>query len=206
LGRSCSAAFMRVDCPSAGARTWQANRNWAARHQRRLGQQRLRRRASWPVAPSMLHGVADNKWRALKGRRIPIVVETRGRPPLQLRGLYLDLRINFSGGELVRLGPPRLISPYQALSVYAAQDLAARAFLPINLFLLSERLVALSLRAPLIRRDPRSATERLNRKLSAQARRGAAQYRRGSLGGRFAKKAIVAKRVRGRCFECRGFS
>jgi hypothetical protein len=74
-----------------------------------------------------------------------------------MRGVFLDLRINFAGGTLTAFGPPKLLSPYEALSIFAERDLAARAFLPINLSLIAERLVAAALQAPLIRTGPRPA-------------------------------------------------
>jgi hypothetical protein len=86
------------------------------------------------------------------GRGESVVFEIDGRPPVRMRGIFLDLQLNFSGGRLVKFGPPKSISPYQAVSIFAERDLAVRALLPINLSLLSERVVALSLRAPLIRR------------------------------------------------------
>jgi hypothetical protein len=66
-----------------------------------------------------------------------------------LSGVFLDLQINFSGGRLVSFGPPRILSPADALRTFAASDLATRAFLPINLSQLSERVVGLALIAPL---------------------------------------------------------
>ncbi len=91
------------------------------------------------------------------GRGEPVEFEIDGRPPVRMRGIFLDLQLNFSGGQLVKFGPPRPLSPYQAVSIFAGRDLAARALLPIGLSLLSERVVALSLRAPLIRRGPEPA-------------------------------------------------
>src|SRR5262249_54144957 len=75
------------------------------------------------------------------GRGAPLTVEAAGRPILHMRGLFLDLQINFSGGRLANFGPPKLLSPFEALMIFANRDIAARAFLPINLSLLSERLV-----------------------------------------------------------------
>jgi hypothetical protein len=92
------------------------------------------------------------------GRGTPIVVEIRRRAPIKMRGVFLDLQMNFSGGKLVRFGPPRALSASEAVAIFAERDLAARAFLPLNLSLLSERVIALSLRAPLIRRGPRSGS------------------------------------------------
>jgi hypothetical protein len=47
-----------------------------------------------------------------------------------------------------------LLSPFEALAMFATRDNAARPFLPINLSRLAERVVELSLGAPLIRRGP----------------------------------------------------
>jgi len=75
--------------------------------------------------------------------------------PIRVRGVFLDLQIDFSGGVLTRFGPPTLLSPSQAVAVFAEQDVAARALLPINLSLLAERLVSAKLRAPVIRKGPK---------------------------------------------------
>jgi hypothetical protein len=87
----------------------------------------------------------------------PIALKAKGCPPICMRGVFLDLQLNFSGGKLVKFGPPRALSPHAAASVFAMGRIAARALLPISLSPLSERVVGLSLRAPLIRRRPRSA-------------------------------------------------
>ena len=102
------------------------------------------------------------------GRGEIVVLETESCPPIRMRGIFLDLQLNFSGGRLVKFGPPKSVSPYQAVSIFAAHDVAARALLPIGLSFLSERVVALSLRAPLIRRGPRAATKQSNRRLSVR--------------------------------------
>jgi hypothetical protein len=89
-----------------------------------------------------------------------VVFETEGFPPIQVRGVFLDLQLNFSGGRLVRLGPPRLLSPFEAVSAFVQRDLAARALLPIGLSLLSERVVALALRAPQFAEAPARRRDR----------------------------------------------
>jgi hypothetical protein len=95
------------------------------------------------------------------GLGAPITVQTSGRDaPIHIRGAFLDLQMNYSGGRLEKFGPPRLISPFDALAVYAASDLAARAFLPINLSLLCEQVVTIALRAPLITRGPHKLQRR----------------------------------------------
>jgi hypothetical protein len=90
----------------------------------------------------------------------PITVEIAGRPPIHARGAFLDLQINFSGGRLASFGPPRLLSPFDALGVLTERDVAARALLPINLSLLSERVVSTALNAPRIRRGPQRTGKR----------------------------------------------
>jgi len=108
------------------------------------------------------------------GIGIPTVVEAVDHAPIHMRGVFLDLQINFSGGKLVKFGPAKLLSPREALTVFAERDIAARAFLPINLSLLSERVVSTSLRAPLIRRGPRTPiNKRRSVKLNRPARRRA---------------------------------
>jgi hypothetical protein len=93
----------------------------------------------------------------ISGLGAPVTAKIAGHLPITMRGVFLDLRINFAGGTLTAFGPPKLLSPYEALSIFAERDLAARAFLPINLSLIAERLVAAALQAPLIRTGPRPA-------------------------------------------------
>ena len=53
------------------------------------------------------------------GRGEPVVFEINGQPPVRMRGIFLDLQLNFSGGRLVQFGPPKSLSPYQAVSIFA---------------------------------------------------------------------------------------
>ena len=41
----------------------------------------------------------------------PIALKTEGSPPIYMRGVFLDLQLNFSGGRLVKFGPPRRFRP-----------------------------------------------------------------------------------------------
>ncbi len=90
----------------------------------------------------------------------PVTVKATGHFPIHVRGTFVDLQINFSGGKLVNFGPPKLLSPFEALTIFAKRDVSARALLPINLSLLSERLVAAALCAPPIRRGTRAARKK----------------------------------------------
>jgi hypothetical protein len=77
---------------------------------------------------------------------------------VKLRGLYLDLDIKFSIGQLQRFGPPRLLTPYQALLIYRDCSLADRTFFPTNLSALTEQVVRLARAAPVIRTGPPATT------------------------------------------------
>jgi len=85
-----------------------------------------------------------------------VTFKVTGSSPLRLHGVFLDLRLDFAGGALVSFGPPKLLSPVEAVAAFAESKSAARALLPINLSLLSERVMAASRCAPLIRRGPKS--------------------------------------------------
>jgi hypothetical protein len=84
----------------------------------------------------------------------PLVVEAKNHVPIELRGLFLDLNIKFSGGRLLRFGPPRLLSPIQVLDLFGGGASAGQTFLPMNLSLLSEKIVTLALAAPRIHSGP----------------------------------------------------
>jgi hypothetical protein len=86
----------------------------------------------------------------------PIAVRESGDIAIRMRGAFLDLQMSYSGGKLEKFGPPRLLAPFEALSVFVKRDVAARALLPINLSILSERLISTALHAPVIRRGPRT--------------------------------------------------
>jgi hypothetical protein len=77
------------------------------------------------------------------GKGKPIFLEQ-----LQLRGLFIELRIEFAGGQLINFGPPRLLSPSNVLVQFAQQTQSGALFLPINLSLLAERVVTLALSPP----------------------------------------------------------
>jgi hypothetical protein len=88
------------------------------------------------------------------GLGAPVRVAARGRTGFGLSGVYLDLRIRFSGGRLSGFGPPHLLSPFEALRVYAKRDMPDRAHLPLNLSSLAVELVESASVAPRLRRGP----------------------------------------------------
>jgi hypothetical protein len=83
-----------------------------------------------------------------------ILIKVMGHKPIELRGLFLNLNIQFAGGHLVRFGPPKLLSSADTLAKFSEGTSSGRAFMPLSLSLLSERVILLALRAPKIRSGP----------------------------------------------------
>ncbi|OCC05446.1 hypothetical protein BA190_08475 [Labrys sp. WJW] len=67
-------------------------------------------------------------------------------------GLYLDLNLRYSGGQLIEFGPPRTLSPFEALCLYAQSESPARSYLPINLSSIAGMIVGQCQRIPTVRR------------------------------------------------------
>jgi hypothetical protein len=82
------------------------------------------------------------------------IVKRNDGKPIELRGLFLDLGIKFSGGHLVRFGPPKLVSSTEALALFSESTISDQTFLPMNLSRLSEQVVVLAQLAPTIRSGP----------------------------------------------------
>jgi hypothetical protein len=82
-------------------------------------------------------------------------VEKKEIAKITLHGVYLDLQIGFSGGKLVRFGPPRVIRPDEAIRFFARERLPSRSLPPIHVSELADRIIQLAARAPDIRRGSR---------------------------------------------------
>lgn len=98
-------------------------------------------------------------WRRATGVGAKIRVEGASTS-FEVQGAFLDLQINYNGGALASFGPPRLLSPSEAIKVYATSTPAARAMLPIKLSDLAESIVELAGRAPSVRSGPEKSAER----------------------------------------------
>jgi hypothetical protein len=72
-----------------------------------------------------------------------------------MRGVYLDLQLAYSTGQLVSIGPPLILSPFEALEWFATTASPARAHPPLNVSEIALRLADLMERAPRIRRGPK---------------------------------------------------
>lgn len=60
---------------------------------------------------------------------------------LVVSGLFLDLDIRHSSKGGIEFGPPRVISPFDAMERYAQSDAPARSYLPLNMRELAELIV-----------------------------------------------------------------
>jgi hypothetical protein len=89
----------------------------------------------------------------------PIVIRVDDQGSMRARGAFLDLQFNLSGGKLISIGPPKLISPFEALAIYMGEDHSSNVLMPINLSIISERLVSTALHAPRIQRGPHPRRE-----------------------------------------------
>lgn len=103
------------------------------------------------------------------GTGAPIVVVAKGvERRFTMRGVYLDLQLAYSvaqhsAGQLVSVGPPRILAPFEALEWFATAASPARAHPPLNLSEIAVQLAALMERAPRIRRGRQPASARLPR-------------------------------------------
>lgn len=102
----------------------------------------------------------------------PVVIEAEGPTPIVFRGLFLDLNIKFSGGQLARFGPPKLLSAIEALQRFSRSTESARPLMPMSLSSLSEQIISLALQAPDVHSGPQA-----RRDCTASCQPGRRQYR-----------------------------
>jgi hypothetical protein len=79
---------------------------------------------------------------------------------IAVEGLFLDLNIRYAAGHMVDFGPPRTMSPFEAMSVYASSQSPARAYLPLNVTVVAQMIVDKGRLAPVIPRG-RAARRRV---------------------------------------------
>ena len=107
-----------------------------------------------------LYGRAYMERRSGAGK--PTLITVKGCQSIELRGLFLDLNIQFAAGHLVSFGRPKLLSATETLVQFSKSADLGRAFLPLALSLLSERVTALALRAPEVRSGPPKTSMSMN--------------------------------------------
>jgi hypothetical protein len=79
------------------------------------------------------------------------VVECEGKH-LAIDGLFLDLNIRYSGGQMTEFGPPKAMSPFDAITTFTRAEVPGRCHLPLNVTAVAELIVGRSRVAPSIRR------------------------------------------------------
>lgn len=57
------------------------------------------------------------------GLGAPVQVTAKSRAGFELRGVFLDLRMRRAGGRVIAFGPPRVISPFEALRIYSKLEI-----------------------------------------------------------------------------------
>jgi hypothetical protein len=90
------------------------------------------------------------------GMGAPIIMSVVGcNNPFTMSGVYIDLQLTYSAGQLLSIGPPIILTPFEALARFAKTESPARAHPPLNLSQTALRLAELMARAPRIRRGPK---------------------------------------------------
>jgi hypothetical protein len=89
------------------------------------------------------------------GATIFVSAEGSSGPGFRMNGVYLDLQLTYSAGQLASIGPPRILTPREALAWFATTAPPARAHPPLNLSQMALSLAEVMKRAPSIRRGPK---------------------------------------------------
>lgn len=77
---------------------------------------------------------------ATHGRDNSRIIAPRGAS-LKVEGLFLDLNLRYCAGHMLEFGPPKAVSPFEAISAYAEATAPARSYLPINLSSVASRII-----------------------------------------------------------------
>jgi hypothetical protein len=93
-----------------------------------------------------------------KTRAAVRIVES-GRPRTIVTGLFLDLNIRYSAGQMIEFGPPKALSPFEAVVTYAQAEVPARSYLPLNVTDVAEMIVDRTRILPSVRRSRRAHTK-----------------------------------------------
>ncbi len=90
------------------------------------------------------------------GLGAPIFVTTGGRKNsgFRMSGVYLDLQLTYSAGQLSSIGPPEIMVPFGALERFAQPVSPPRPLTPLNLSNIAVKVAELMTRAPPIRSGP----------------------------------------------------
>jgi hypothetical protein len=100
------------------------------------------------LRPIYRQGFHDSVTRMFPAAR---VVERVGRR-LTVEGLFLDLNIRYAAGQIVEFGPPKAMSPFEAIAIFTRAEIPGRSYLPLNVTAVAEMIVGRAYVAPSIRR------------------------------------------------------
>ena len=75
-------------------------------------------------------------------------VSTADGERLTVQGLFLDLNIRYSAGQAIRFGPPKALSPFEALSVFAHSEIAGNRSLPLNITAVAQMITERARQTP----------------------------------------------------------
>lgn len=95
------------------------------------------------------------------GLGAPIFVTAGGRKNsggFPMSGVYLDLQLTYSAGQLSSIGPPEIMGPFGALARFARASSPARPHTPLNLSNIAVRVATLMASAPPVRSGPSPVT------------------------------------------------
>ncbi len=90
-------------------------------------------------------------------RTYPAARISAQRERIAVEGLFLDLNIRYAAGRMIAFGPPQVLSPFEALRVYACSQVPARSYLPMNVSAVAQTIVGRSHILPSIRRGRSAA-------------------------------------------------
>ena len=79
-------------------------------------------------------------------------VSTPDGERLMVQGLFLDLNIRYSAKQAIQFGPPKALSPFEAMSVFAHSEIAGRSYLPLNISAVAEMIAERTRQTPTIPR------------------------------------------------------
>ncbi|MBU6463494.1 MAG: hypothetical protein KGR71_12975 [Proteobacteria bacterium] len=89
-----------------------------------------------------LRPIYREAFREAMTRRIPAVKisERQGRHDA-VKGLFLDLNIRYTAGQMIVFGPPAVLSPFEAIRAFAHSEMPGRSYLPLNVAAVAEMII-----------------------------------------------------------------
>jgi hypothetical protein len=79
-------------------------------------------------------------------------VSTPNGERFTVQGLFLDLNIRYSAKQAIQFGPPKALSPFEAMSIFAYSEIAGRSYLPLNISVVAQMIAERARQTPTIPR------------------------------------------------------